>query len=175
MSSSKLSPTELSKNVDDHENEENIDPKSTEGQGVLQEPVVEKEMEARPSPRVLIKPRESWVKKVVSKDSIDSKESISSPEKQIVFPSMTNQNVDNAPKVELGQNADGTPKIESDVKPENNLNVTNGAPDNNINALLVVKNDAAVKRRCCFVFTAATSACAKTSRISRVTSSRIGE
>ena len=97
MSSSKLSPTELSKNVDDHENEENIDPKSTEGQGVLQEPVVEKEMEARPSPRVLIKPRESWVKKVVSKDSIDSKESISSPEKQIVFPSMTNQNVDNAP------------------------------------------------------------------------------
>ena len=47
MSSSKLSPTELSKNVDDHENEENIDPKSTEGQGMLQEPVVEKEMEAK--------------------------------------------------------------------------------------------------------------------------------
>ena len=98
ISSPKISTTELSENADDHENEENIDPKSTEdGQGGFKEPVVEKEMEAKPSPRVLVKPRESWVKSVVSKDSVDSKESTSSPEKQTVFPSMKNQNVDNIP------------------------------------------------------------------------------
>ena len=60
--------TELSENTVDHENEENIDPKSTEGQGVtfdeggFKEPVVE----------------------------------TISPEKQTEFPSMKNQN-DNIP------------------------------------------------------------------------------